>query len=90
MNLLDTLQPRFPNSHFNVNLSYMPGTSSGLLPSGFLTKILYAFLIYNLCTTSLAHLILRYLIILTISAKSSIYGDPHSTVFSSLPSLQPS
>jgi len=36
---------------FNPHL----GQLSGLLPSGFLTKILYAFLISPMCTTCLAN-----------------------------------
>jgi hypothetical protein len=47
----------------------MPGSSSDIFPSGFLTKILYIFLISPVRATCPTHVILRYLIFHTEDAK---------------------
>jgi hypothetical protein len=62
------------------------GLPSGLLPSGYPTNVLYAFLLVRIRATCPAYLILLDLIILII------LGDevPHYAVFSNFPSLHPS
>jgi hypothetical protein len=55
------------------------GLLSGLCPSGYLTKTLYVFIFFPLCTTCLANLIILDNLHL---AKSKSYSTPHSAVFS--------
>jgi hypothetical protein len=55
--------------------------TSGLYPSGFPTKILYAFLFSPMCATFLVNLILLDVIILFMFAKSTIYEVHHYEVF---------
>jgi hypothetical protein len=58
------LQPHFPKTHFNIIIIFTPRFPSGLFPSDFPTKILYAFLISPLHTIPPAYLFLLYFIIL--------------------------
>jgi hypothetical protein len=51
---------------------------SGIFPSGFPVKILYAHIFFCVYVTWPAHLILLYL------AKGTNYGAPHNAIFSSL------
>jgi hypothetical protein len=69
------------SSHLCVSLQ------NGPFPSGFPTKILYAFLTSPMRATWPAHLILLNLI--TLMERTS-YEAPHYAIFSSLPSLPPS
>jgi hypothetical protein len=57
----------FPKIHFNIILPHL-SLPSGLLPSGFLTEILYASLRPHACYMP-AHLILLVLIILIVLGK---------------------
>jgi hypothetical protein len=57
---------------------------SGLLPSGFATNILYAFLLSPVRATCCAHLILVGLIIVIILGESSSYEAPHYAILSHL------
>jgi len=56
--------PYFPKIHCNVIFSFTPSLTSGLFPSGFPTKILYALLVSPMCATFSIHLIILYLITL--------------------------
>jgi len=65
-NPFHTFPPCFPKIHSSIPSLHV-GLPSHLSSSGFLTKILYAFLISPMCATCcLTHLILINLIILTV------------------------
>jgi hypothetical protein len=63
-----------------IHLSF----ASGFFPSGFLTKILYAFLIYFMHATWHAHLILLDMITVIIFGKEYILWSSHYAIFVSL------
>jgi len=66
MSTVHNFPPYSPKIHSNIILPSMPRSLSGLFPSGFLTKILYAFLISPMHMTCSTHLILLDLITLMI------------------------
>jgi hypothetical protein len=68
------------------------GLPSGIFPSGFPTKIPYAFLFCLIRATCPAHLTLLYFILRNYMylANNTSYEAPHYAVFSSLLSLYPS
>jgi hypothetical protein len=49
INPLHTLPTYFPNIHFNIISHLCLSLPSGILPSGFQSKILYTFLISPIC-----------------------------------------
>lgn len=65
MDPVHALRSRFFKKHFNM-FPPMPSCTSGLFPSGFPTRILYAFLFSSIHATCLGHLIIFYFIILVI------------------------
>jgi hypothetical protein len=66
MNPVHTFPPYFPNIHSNISSRLRLGLPRGLFPSGFLTKILYAFIISIMCATCSTHPILLDLLIVII------------------------
>jgi hypothetical protein len=58
LNPIHTFPPYFSKLHSNITLLLLLGLLSGLFPSGFQTKILYAFFISPMLLTCPAHLIL--------------------------------
>jgi hypothetical protein len=85
MNLVHTVLSYFPKIHSNIIFYLCPGLSSGLFPSGFPTRILYAFLIYSMhatCPAQLIHLDLITLIILdkVNNVKMNLKGIGHKGV----------
>jgi len=72
-----------PDGSIQISSHLCLGLLHSLFPSGFLTKVLYAFLISIMCGICPAHLILNQ-----ITLKS--YETPHYAVFSSLLPLPPS
>jgi hypothetical protein len=66
------------------------GVPSGLFPSGFPTKILYAFRFSPIRATCPTDLTLLDLIVLFYLAKSTSYEAPHYAVFSNLLQFHPS
>ena len=91
------LAPSSPHTHIhfskinlNIILPSMPGSPSGLLPSGFLTKTLYTPLLSPIRATCPAHLIILDFITRTILGEvyrlfsSSLCNFLHSPVTSSL------
>ena len=61
--------------HLNIALPFMPRSSSGLLPSCFLTRTLYASLFTTICTTP-CHLYLLNVI--------TLFGKQYKSLSSSL------
>jgi hypothetical protein len=88
MHPVHTFTPCFPKSHYSIIL---PSRSpNGLFPSGFPTKILYAFLIYTMRATFSTQFILLHLITLIICGEAyklwrySLWSLLHSSTISSL------
>jgi len=83
MNPVHILPPYFPKIHSNI-FHLLLGLPNGLLPSGFPTNILRAFLIYFMRAAGLAHIILHDKITQIIS------GEAYKSWSSSLQSFPPS
>jgi hypothetical protein len=66
INPVHTTTSYFSKIHLIVSSYLRLGKPSGLFPSGFPTKILYAFLFWPICATCPTHIILLDLIILFI------------------------
>ena len=73
---------QFWEVHFNITLPSTPGLPSGLFPSGFPTKNLYAPLLSPICVTFPAYLILLYLITQNYLLRSTEHKTPLFVVFS--------
>jgi len=67
--------------HFNIILPSKPGLPSGLFPSGFPTKNLYAPLLSPIRATYPANLILLYLIYQNYLFRSTEHQAPRYVVF---------
>lgn len=65
MNPVHTLSISFLMINFNIIILSMPSLPSGILPSDFLTKILYTLHVFPVCATCPVHLIFLDLIIFT-------------------------
>jgi hypothetical protein len=73
INPINTIPSYLSKIHFNIVHPPTPGLPSGLVPSGFPTNILYAFLVSLIRATCHAHLILLDLIILIIQSNLTIH-----------------
>jgi len=71
----------FPNIHSVLSCHLCLGFLSGLLTSGFRTKILYVSLISPMRATCPAHLICLYYVTQVLFGLAYIYEAPHYTVF---------
>jgi hypothetical protein len=85
-----TPKPISLRSIFILPSHLLLGLPSGLFPSGLPTKISYAFLLSSVCVTCPHPFILRNFIVLIIFGKEYKYGQPHNTIFFTLPILRPS
>jgi len=90
MHLVCTFPLDFPEVCSYVVFRSMSTSSRGLFPSGFLTKILYAFLISPMCATYADHVILFDLITVIVFGEVYSYETPHYASFSSILPLLPS
>jgi len=90
MRTVHTFPLYFPKINYSIIFPFVPLSYELSFPSGFPTNILYAYLIFPVCTTCPSHLTLLDLITPIIFGEASCYEALHYAVFSSLPPFPPS